>query len=203
MPISPEDLELIRAALKRVEEIPEARKAARILGVSPGTLEAWRRGTFRPLRTPVRDKLINNRSGANGKGGVLNIRTPGSDRMTEFERALWDHIGAIEADSALTAVLKVIKIEGLLAAQRLAVQDKEAAAAGIRARVIDKETDHASARNRLLQVASPTGVARRGEKIPREVVAAEGQLPLPAEPGRAVPEDLGRRRQGGLQSGKG
>jgi hypothetical protein len=62
VPTRAEDLELVRNAVASVAHIASDREAAKHLGVSPKTLKDWRAGDIRPLRSPTRDKLINNRA---------------------------------------------------------------------------------------------------------------------------------------------
>jgi putative transcriptional regulator len=76
------------------------------------------------------------------------------------ERELWRRIDAVEADRDLSANAKMIKIEGLLAVQRIALQDRETRLAESRTRVLDRESAGGEARSRAVEEEARNATAR-------------------------------------------
>lgn len=87
---------------------------------------------------------------------------------SETEREFWRRVDAMESDPALSPVVKAVRFEGLLAARRIGIHERETLIAEMRVRTLEKETDQGDARTRAIdeEVRNSTvrTLALRGDK---------------------------------------
>lgn len=69
---------------------------------------------------------------------------------SETEREFWRRVDAMESDPSLSPVVKAVRFEGLLAARRIGIHERETLIAEMRVRTLEKETDQGDARTRAI-----------------------------------------------------
>lgn len=121
--------------------------------------------------------------GASGGSGALDDLDREALEMPE----VWQRMDALNADPAISETARMIRIEQVLAAGRMALQHKETRAAEGRLRVIERETSAGDRRIQLMEMAE-RGADRRAELALRD---ADGDGSPATEP--LSDEEIARR----------
>jgi hypothetical protein len=172
--------------------------AGEALGVSESTYRRWRimreQGEDIPEpRGVVRDALWRFVEASGGNGTPPTPSHLGGDRAGEAEALempeVWPRIDALNADQSISETVRLIRIEQVLAAGRMALQHKEARAAEARTRTIEKEGDRADRRTLAIE--------REGERADARLALHQDEGAEPTPPaGRAGPEETAAAARG-------
>lgn len=168
---------LIEAVLRKAAGLSQT-AAAEAIGVSQKSVSRWRAGDRADVWGETRQKLEAYLAGETG-GGAAGMSGAGDDEALEMPE-VWGRIDAVRADTTLSGVERLIQVEQILAAGRLAIQHKEARLAEARARVIEREVGAAESRTHLVEREVEGATARA-----LALQAPEATAPVPG-PEKAV-----------------
>ena len=181
------DQELVSAFLAAIGKSPTRKVGRDVMGISADDVSRWRRGRWEYLTGEKRE-------------AILRFLTASSESEVEEEEdaalemvEVWQRIDAVNADPSLSEVVRLMRVEQLLAAGRMALQHKETRLARGRERIIEREIDAAERRT--------LAVEREGER-------ADARLSLYVEDGESTPtprlsdEELAALRQSGRRASR-